>query len=358
MDVEDSQAEGEQSSINIGARLCEARDNLGLDSEKIAKELNLAVEIIAKIEQNIFHQDIPVAFIRGYLKAYSTKVGLDTPKILAEFDSQTGGDAPSLSRVQIISKFDISRRELNSSSWVIKVISGIVILLFLSYGGYEIWKHLSGNTPNNESAYDVDLASANDDQGNETAGDTLSDSSKNESQKIVKPKSLQETESENNLPQASAKISQAAEQRANHQQAPSSQQESEGALTLQIVESGDIASTDTDVSSKASTDKDITDKDSTTQPLALAQNETTNKSFEMTPLVLDFSADCWVKIVDARGEVIAVGVKRAGKHMPIAGVKPINVVLGDPSVVTLKYDNQDYDLSSYRAEKRAEIILN
>ncbi len=331
MDVDENQQDSQASAIDIGARLCEARDNLGLDSEKIAKELNLAVEIITKIEQNVFHQDIPVAFIRGYVKAYSTKVGLDTPKILAEFDAQTSGDAPSLSRVQTISKFDSGRRELDSGSLVIKVISTIVILLFLSYGGYEIWKRLAADDAVNHDPADIALAIDSTDEAGEIELNSFSDDNLEEqsaalstqttpSQAPVEPV----VENDNKISQTDANLAQS--------------NLSEQAPSTPPVELESLAANTSPVESNNITSQ--------------------SDSLEMTPLVLDFSADCWVRIVDARGEVIALGVKRAGKHMPIEGVKPINVVLGDPSVVTLKYNNQDYDLSGYRAGRRAEIILD
>jgi len=78
----------------------------------------------------------------------------------------------------------------------------------------------------------------------------------------------------------------------------------------------------------------------------------------MTNLLLDFSAECWVKITDARGEILAEGVKVNGKHMPLRGAKPITVILGDPSAVSLSYENEVYDLSVHRAGRRAEIVLN
>ncbi len=336
MDVEENQTEGQEPAIDIGARLCEARDNLGLDSERIAKELNLAVEIITKIEQNIFHQDIPVAFIRGYVKAYSTKVGLDTPKVLAEFDSQTSGDIPSLSRVQSISKFDSGRRELNSNSLVIKSVSAIVILLFLSYGGYEVWKYLAKEDDSNigdialseaGQVEEIDLGVIQSDSQSEVDRSANSDNSSR----------VDETVSNDNVNIVS--------------QNPVEENLNQNQDSSNMVTQNRSAST-------ADSDSSIQTEKQSQSESELAANQSVTTSQDMTPLVLDFSADCWVRIVDARGEVIALGVKRAGKHMPIEGVKPFNIVLGDPSVVTLQYNNQSYDLSGYRAGRRAEIILN
>lgn len=334
MDVEESQTEGQEPAIDIGARLCEARDNLGLDSEKVAKELNLAVEIITKIEQNIFHQDIPVAFIRGYVKAYSTKVGLDTPKILAEFDNQTSGDAPSLSRVQSISKFDSGRRELNSNSFIIKAISAIVILLFLSYGGYELWKRFASHDSTNE----IDLALNDTSTSNDIDLATISDQSNLDD------------------PVTSEDVSQVPE----NQQDAGLVTELKSSIEPTLAATPSTTNTQQNAASLVSSANDSgSQSDIGNEQISTStSNQPATETFEMTPLVFDFSADCWVRIVDARGEVLAVGVKRAGKHMPIEGVKPFNVVLGDPSVVTLQYNNQSYDLSGYRAERRAEIILN
>lgn len=336
MDVEDNNSETEQA-INIGELLCEARDNLGLDTEKIAHELNLAVPVIENIEKNLFEQDIPLAFIRGYIKSYATKVGLDTAKVLATFDLQTGAESPTLKRVQVISKFDSKRRELNSSSWLVKSVSALLIFLFISYGGWLVVKKFIAK----DTRSDIGLDISGDNQATAQVGEEI----------------VLNTQTElNNSSQTNDKLSVAVNSSESpNQTLETSNQEPNATQSERILSSGVTSSDDNELISETSAVDNMTDSSEVDDSLAVNSDLET---LIFKKLVLEFSADCWVRIVDARGEVIALGVKNAGKNMPIQGVKPISVILGDPSVVTMTYDEQSYDLSGYRAGRRVEIVLN
>ena len=316
MDVENPKNTEQNNSLDIGALLCEARDNLGLTTGDIADKLNLASDIIGKIETNEFEQDIPAAFIRGYLKSYVTKVGLDTALILSEFDRKVSIQSPSLKRVDSIAVFKRKRKEINSSSYLFKSISILIVLIFLSFAGREFWKR-----------YVFEYQGPDTHSPRATTG---------ESNQIL----LNSTAEGNNYSTS---------------------------IELDLLQS----KTEPAITDKTN-DDDLSDPNQAA--LNAAQNETridstntvnqsspvlqSNDGLNMTNLVLEFSDDCWVKIVDARGEVIALGVKKNGKHMPLVGVAPFNVILGDPSVVTMIYAGQNYELSGYPSGRRAEIILN
>jgi cytoskeleton protein RodZ len=324
MDVKTEKLEEQDGSVNIGALLCEARDNLGLSSEDIATELNLAVDIITRIEVNQFVQEIPTAFIRGYVKSYATKVGLDTKPILSEFDRQTGAESPSLQRVQTISKFGASRKELNSSSYLIKGTSIVLVLLFLSFAGWKVWKQYMVG-PDEQSL-------ANDQQGVEAELIVLEDGLEPELETqdpIVSTEEVEQLASSQSLPIVDSSTPE----------------------TDNLEDGGSAADNRASELGSVTPSPNESDVEQTESP-------STDSSILLQNLVMDFSADCWVRIVDARGEVIALGVKQNGKHMVIEGVAPITVVLGDPSAVSINYAGSEYDLSSYRAGRRAEIILN
>lgn len=311
-----------EKSVDIGRLLIEARENLDLTSQDIATHMNLAIDIINKIENNDFDLDIPVAFIRGYIKSYATKVGLDTGPMLAEFDKQIGVESPSLKSVRAISSFDVKRKEINSSHFLFKSVSILILLAFMSFAGWELWNRFVINDQNHSDAKDLaDSDISAHLKTNDSNVELFDDEVKEEVPETSIDKPLDTTtETQNNLPINSR-------------------------LAIDTGPDGD-----TEVSNL-----DLIQNDQTEQ--ALQQKTVDTSNLIMTSLVLNFSADCWVKIVDARGEVIALGVKQSGKHMPIEGVAPINVILGDPSVVTMTYDGLDYDLSSYRAGRRADIIL-
>jgi len=310
MDVEKNNDIEQPVSLNIGELLSQARENLGLDCSDVASELNLAPEIIKKIEANEFEQEFPVAFIRGYVKSYATKVGLNVKSILTEFDQQIKSEAPSLQRKEAVAKFNVRRKEINSNSFLFKSISVVIILVFLVFAGWEIWERFIAN-------------------------DTKTDS-------------IAETEIPLNV-NAAKDLDIGTE---------SSVVDSEESF-IESVES--ISNTDANATFR---EQEVLEAQSVVQTPIAQENEDTQllaqsiTEFTMKELVLDFSADCWVEIVDARGELMAVGVKKAGKHMPLQGAAPFNVVLGDPAAVTMSYDGLEYDLSSYPAGRRAELILN
>jgi len=300
MDVNQPENKAAETAIDIGALLCEARDNLGLTTKDVANELNLALDIISNIENNQFEQAIPSAFIRGYIKSYATKVGLNTAPLLKAFDQQTGIDSPSLKRVQTISTFNKRRKEINSGNYLFKSISIIIVVLFISFAGWELWKRYAKT--NEVNSADTGLTSI--ESGNEILLSTATELTNNDK-----------------------------------------------------IKTNESAVNSIELSTSNTSELKQAEQTQTIQNQAEESSAPTS-SLQMSSLVLDFSADCWVKIIDARGEVIALGVKKSGKHMPLEGVAPFNVILGDPSVVTMYYLDQTYDLSSYRAGRRAEIVLN
>ncbi|MDQ7048147.1 MAG: DUF4115 domain-containing protein [Enterobacterales bacterium] len=78
---------------------------------------------------------------------------------------------------------------------------------------------------------------------------------------------------------------------------------------------------------------------------------------EFSRLVLDFTEQCWVEIIDSRGEILANGIKQPGKHMPLKGVAPIKVVLGNPNAVSMTYQGEVYTIKKYQPGARAILTL-
>ena len=306
MDVDNSNQLNQTDVLDIGSLLVEARDNAGLTTEDIAAALNLNNDVIAKIEQNIFQQELPVAFIRGYVKSYATKVGLEAHTVLLAFDKVTGAESPSLKSVESISSFGKKTREFNSNSSIFKTISTLIILLFVTFAGWQIWDRFlassfSGSDAqlNSSAGNSIDLTF-----GSTSDVETVSEDSTN----LVNPDTKQSSLS-------------------------ASLNETTTSQSIPAIQENEIQ------------EQEISPKDNSAAS-AIFSN-----------ITLDFTADCWVKIIDARGEVLALGVKRDGKHMPVRGVLPISVILGDPSAVMLRFEDKIFDLDIYPAGRRVEFVL-
>ncbi len=305
MDVDNAKQPSKTDGLDIGSLLVEARDNAGLTTADVATALNLNNDVIAKIEQNNFRQDLPIAFIRGYVKSYATKVGLDAHTILLEFDKVTGAESPSLKRVASISSFGKKTREFNSNSSLFKIISILILLIFVTFAGWQIWVRFlatsfSENDPQSSSnvSNSIDLSFGSTDNTDIASDDTTN-------------------------------------------------------LTLDFEQSEPAVSLNDSTAEQSV----VTSQEGDIKASEIASTDRSVATATFSNITLDFTADCWVKITDARGEVLALGVKRDGKHMPVRGLPPISVILGDPSAVTLRFEEQIFDLDVYAAGRRVEFVL-
>lgn len=63
------------------------------------------------------------------------------------------------------------------------------------------------------------------------------------------------------------------------------------------------------------------------------------KPVAIKSLTLSFSADCWTEITDAAGKRVAFNLYKEGYVLKVNGVAPFKLMLGDPSVVEIQYQD-------------------
>jgi cytoskeleton protein RodZ len=63
--------ESAQEAVPFGSRLQSAREALGLDRKDAAAQLRLNEKIITLLEKDKYPDDLPVTFLRGYLRSYA-----------------------------------------------------------------------------------------------------------------------------------------------------------------------------------------------------------------------------------------------------------------------------------------------
>lgn len=71
----------EQNHIPFGTRLKTAREALSLERRDVAAQLRLNEKVIMMMEKDRYPADLPVTFIRGYLRAYGKLLELPEPEI-------------------------------------------------------------------------------------------------------------------------------------------------------------------------------------------------------------------------------------------------------------------------------------
>ena len=317
-----------KSAINIGALLIEARSNLKLSQEDIAKQLNLSKDIISNLENNQFSEGLPLTFIRGYLISYAMKVGLDIKSIKQAFDNQMGSESVSLKRVESLSVFEKNRKDFNSNSPLFKWITFLIIIAVLFFAGKVGWEKYQSVSANNDgdtssSKNEISLEIAvkpNDSVGNaEQVNNSDINALDNSSNK-----ELDSSDTENNLTNSNTLT-----------------ENNEPSSINVLPENSDVVNGELELNSFEEETPQI--KESTSQ---------IKEKF-----TLSFTDECWVRITDASGDELAFGIKKAEKSMSLEGVLPIEIILGDPSAAILHFKNEKVDLSQYRAKRRTKITL-
>jgi len=288
---------------NIGALLVEARKNLDLSIDDIATQLNLSKMIINQLENNQFSGSLPLAFIRGYVISYAMRVGLDLNTIKKSFDSQMGKESVSLKRVDSLSIFEKNKNNFNSNNISFKLISFLIIVVIVFFAGRAGWGKYKSLSASDDTQLDSKI-------GTLVLNDNLA--------------------------------------------------LSERALNAET--KVDITHESEMQASRVNDDEIVSEEniDSSSTKLAISNplgNSSEDLLTSLESMILNFSADCWVQIIDASGNELAFGIKKAGKVMNLQGIPPISVILGDPSVVELIYKGHAFDLNQYRAKRRANITL-
>ena len=83
-------AEIESKITGPGEILAIARKKTGLSIDDIAARLNLSPRVIGQLESDQYTDDIPDAFIRGYLRTYARAVDIDEQQMISLYSEYTG----------------------------------------------------------------------------------------------------------------------------------------------------------------------------------------------------------------------------------------------------------------------------
>ncbi|NVK22950.1 MAG: DUF4115 domain-containing protein [Kangiellaceae bacterium] len=299
-----------------GSLLKQAREQQSLSVADVAQQLKLTIQKIEQIEADHYPDDLPAAFYRGYLRNYAELVGLDEDDIAENFanfckrNNLSASQAPSFKKIQV-------EKTVNSNNWLMKLVSGLVILALL-YSVYyfavekKVWQKWLGKQPAEQTEL-LDNSSALSLENSQDAPLNELSLSENNAGEPVQELALDSKQGDLSVQ--------------NHDEF--AQQATEVGLTPVQQEAADSSIADTG-----------------------ALTVTTEAQ-----LSLVFSDDCWVRVQDAAGKVLALGIKQGGSSLALNGQAPYKLTLGKASVVELTYNGLQVDLSNYSDSKPARLTL-
>lgn len=279
-----------------GELLLEARKRSGLSDADIAERMNLKVGVIQAIDRNDFDALPNAIFVRGYLKAYARLVGLEAAPVLEAYD-QLGGKELDTLDMQSFSRRTSRERSNSRIMWITYAI------VAFSLGLVVLWWWQKYQTQIEVTEVEMPATQAEP----ISAEPQLTSSSSLVSETAAEPVEPQ-TSPELALPEGNTPTT-------DVEQAESSQPEQVSQPEVEEV---------VDVSAEVVAEPE----EAATTAVALAE------------VALTFTHDCWIRVEDATGEIVAEGVKTPARVVRFSGQPPFKAIFGLPSAVTVEYQGE------------------
>ncbi len=305
--------------VTPGQLLKEKRESIGLSIEQVADRLRLRATVVESLEADNFDIDKVATFTRGYLRSYARLVGVDEQLILSSFDQYSGLNKPETVSMKSFSRKK-SKEQHNSRINLLTFCIIVVVIGISSIWWYQNKQQDSLLPDSSDAAIATDSAPESE---LESVG---ADSEINVNEDTEAQKKIEAEVAPEDLSDTAAA------------------EESDVLDTTSAVEK--LGSTEDSVSA-------VEPNDDSSQT-----SVSTESSNILSPqLSMKFEKDCWVKVQDATGNTLAVGLKKAGDSFNLKGETPISIVLGAPEGVSITFAGEPVDLSRYNSGKVARFTL-
>ncbi|MAD17424.1 MAG: XRE family transcriptional regulator [Alteromonadaceae bacterium] len=342
---EEVQRMEESQVFGPGPVLKAARLEKGLTVEQIAGLIHLKPSLIIALENDEYDPSISMTFIKGYLKLYARQVDVSEAQVLDGLDNlDTHKKEPA--KLQSFSRRVAHQANDDKLMLVTYLILAIVVALVV------VWWFQQGN---NDTAGTLDTPIVQSEVQNAAQDKVKSEQPAAIQSDVENDTAVIATEGINESASSSTDMAQEMAESARDELSQGSELEASGSLegrNSPLVPN--ITSLKDGVAPALTANNESASASLNPQVSATAQNEQTG---ELVDVVFTFAEDCWVSVIDATGETIAVGVKVAGRVMSISGVAPFEVILGAPSVVQIRYADEDLDMSFLAPNSTAKFTL-
>lgn len=316
-----------------GAFLKEQRERLGLSISDVATKLKMVEQNILNIEADNY-VDIPMTFYKGYLKNYAHLLELDDSVVMekfAQFAKEKGLEDQPKTPYKRISMEVKPEKQYGK---VIGKIFGFIILALFIYSVYFLLfeKGYWNKFMQTFDRSDTSSASIDSSEGTLDTSNSLELPLNNDAALPLNPQP-----SVNNANASS---------------------DSDGSLSLNLSDDSDSALNSSNEIPLNDTGNNVVENNAgSLNPQPTLMPESSSNSAVGAGLQITYNDKSWVKITDATGKVLAIGIKKAGHVSQLNGQAPYQLTIGDAGAVDISYQGKKVDLSSYTKGKMAKLTL-
>lgn len=316
-----------QEANSTGARLRNAREQLGLSQQAVAERLCLKVSTVRDIEEDKAPADLASTFLRGYIRSYARLVHIPEEELLPMMAKQAPIRAAKVAPMQ---SFSLGKRRKKRDGWLMS-FTWLILFVVIGLSGAWWWQDHKAQQEEITSMADQSTSDLN--------------SSDSGSQSIPL-----DTSSANNAPDTTAANANSAPVDTSTAPAPSAPAATSAPVENNAVVAPSQANVDTAAAAPAAP------APTSALPTDQANAATTASAQD---LVMNFSADCWLEVSDATGKKLFSGLQRKGGNLNLSGQAPYKLKIGAPAAVQIQYLGKPVDLSRFiRTNQVARLTLN
>ena len=316
-----------QEANSTGARLRNAREQLGLSQQAVAERLCLKVSTVRDIEEDKAPADLASTFLRGYIRSYARLVHIPEEELLPMMAKQAPIRAAKVAPMQ---SFSLGKRRKKRDGWLMS-FTWLILFVVIGLSGAWWWQDHKAQQEEITSMADQSTSDLN--------------SSDSGSQSIPL-----DTSSANNAPDTTAANTNSAPVDTSTAPAPSAPAATPAPVDNNAVVAPSQANVDTAATAPAAP------APTSALPTDQANAATTASAQD---LVMNFSADCWLEVSDATGKKLFSGLQRKGGNLNLSGQAPYKLKIGAPAAVQIQYLGKPVDLSRFiRTNQVARLTVS
>ncbi|MFD2179472.1 cytoskeleton protein RodZ [Veronia pacifica] len=325
-----------------GTVLKNARESMGLSVKDVADRLRLRVKVIEDLESNTDTDNQIPTFTRGYIRSYSKLLGLNADELLSGYVSDESAE-PDVQQMQSFSR----KTKMEKSDTHLMTLTWIILVAVIGLSAYWWWQDQNAKA-SDASASQITSQEpiAKDEQSEQPSESALPVTRIEPTSPSTDSVNEEDTTSGESISAIPVSDSVEAESVAVKEDA--------AVVTDTSADNNEIASV---VDEQRTQNENETSSVLNSGSDESASQTPSSETSGLTPLVMSFSADCWIEVRDGSGKRLATGIKSPGDTLELAGTPPFKLVLGAPKAVKLTFDGKSVDMNSFPAGKVARFSL-
>ncbi|MBA7738339.1 cytoskeleton protein RodZ [Escherichia marmotae] len=321
----------QNEALTTGARLRNAREQIGLSQQAVAERLCLKVSTVRDIEEDKAPADLASTFLRGYIRSYARLVHIPEEELLPGLEKQAPLRAAKVAPMQ---SFSLGKRRKKRDGWLM-TFTWLVLFVVIGLSGAWWWQDHKAQQEEITTMADQSTAELNNNQSQSVPLDTATD----QNSTTTSPSAAETTVTNTQAPAVTTPVPAVDPQ--------------QNAVVPPSQANVDTAATTTPAAPVATTTPDAA------APLPTDQAAVTTPAADPNALVMNFTADCWLEVTDATGKKLFSGMQRKGGNLNLAGQAPYKLKIGAPAAVQIQYQGKPVDLSRFvRTNQVARLTLN